>query len=70
MKRFLFIATVICSVSSQIQCSLQEKIAQSADKIAVLREDIKSGKDQNNTSKCGGSKCCGNSCGRCGKCHN
>lgn len=61
---------LLCTITLSLHCSLQEKIDTAASKIALFRQQMKNGTiTTDNLAKCGGSKCCGNSCGRCGKEH-
>ena len=59
-----------CTITLSLHCSLQEKIDAASAQINMFREQMKHGSiTTDNLAKCGGSKCCGNSCGRCGKEH-
>lgn len=69
MMNKVLTVVMLSGIACSVECSLQDKITKAAVKINALRQDVKAGKDLEVHGPCGGSKCCGNSCGRCSKCH-
>ncbi|HTM06456.1 MAG TPA: hypothetical protein VL201_04395 [Patescibacteria group bacterium] len=62
-KKFIIIISLFSNIKATVECSLQEKLTQSSEKIAALRQDVKTGKKAFNEvyDDC-------NSCSNCSSC--